>query len=277
MNSPATQFGFCCLVQWCRGSYRLCWVLNSFNFRFACVVAWEKQLIIINICWPACQVIGGCLLWLYLSARTYLFVVRRIYRTTKIWRFWRKGINIQFLTPVFRVPSEAKKETQQVHTLKFYLTWIPQLLKMVVCKSKFLLDNGSLDCTCHAFYDICCCITDVFGWWVSTILWFSGTDLKPSQFLMFQGVGWNHQGVGHSCWLLVGYSTNSEGTHQEFAFLWQPTKDNKAIRRRKDMGLAHQSHWWFSPKNRISSSKSKRSLSCEPCMWEDTRWADVLE
>ena len=32
-----------------------------------------------------------------------------------------------------------------------------------------------------------------------------------------------------------------------------------------------------SPKNRISSSKSKRSLSCEPCMWEDTRWADVLE
>lgn len=33
--------------------------------------------------------------------------------------------NIQFLTPVSRVPSEAKKETQQVHTGKFYLTWIP--------------------------------------------------------------------------------------------------------------------------------------------------------
>lgn len=30
--------------------------------------------------------------------------------------------NIQFLTPVSRVPSEAKKETQQVHTGKFYLT-----------------------------------------------------------------------------------------------------------------------------------------------------------
>ena len=133
VNSPATQFGFCCLVEWCRGSYRLCWVLkdlipastnqfkgrgSSFYFRFACVVAWEKQPIIINICWPACQGIGGCLLWLYLSARTYLFVVRRIYRTTKyIWRFWRKGINIQFLTPVSRVPSEAKKETQQVQQI----------------------------------------------------------------------------------------------------------------------------------------------------------------
>ena len=147
---------------------------------------------------------------------------------------------------------------------------------MVVCNSKFLLDNGSLGCTCHAFYDICCCITDVFGWWVSTILWFSGTDLKPSQFLMFQGVGWNHQGVGHSCWLLVGYSTNSKGTRQELL----SCDSHQKITRTSEGGktsIGPPIALMVSPRNRISSSKSKSSLSCEPCMWEDTRWADVLE